>query len=113
MAPGPPPFLEEWDKTYGLLRSFIESYNGFFKDESRENAGAPGRRRMRGLAAQTLFVCWMVVAANLRKIELFCRTARPNPVGVPVALPSAKPSAHRIRYNQYFHPELFQDPPAA
>ena len=64
-----PPFLEEWDKTYGLLRSFIESYNGFVKDESRENAGAPGRRRMRGLAAQTLFVCLMVVAANLRKIE--------------------------------------------
>ncbi len=29
----------------------VESYNGFFKDESRENAGAPGRRRMRGLAA--------------------------------------------------------------
>ncbi len=55
----------------------------------------------------------MIVAANLRKIELFCRTARPNLDGVPVALRSAKPSAHRIRYNRYFHPELFQDPPAA
>ncbi|MDA8294973.1 MAG: hypothetical protein M0004_00055 [Actinomycetota bacterium] len=58
-------------------------------------------------------MCLMIVAANLRKIELFCRTARPNLDGVPVALRSAKPSAHRIRYNRYFHPELFQDPPAA
>jgi hypothetical protein len=60
---------EEWARHYATLRNTIEGWNGFVKDPAHEALAQPARRRVRGLAAQSIFVTLLVVAANLRKID--------------------------------------------
>ena len=43
--------------------------NGFIKDGAHEAVDDPERRRIRGLAAQTVLLSFQLLAANLRKIE--------------------------------------------
>ena len=45
--------------------------NGYLKDGAREALGDPQRRRIRGVAAQGVFVALLLCAANLRKIDRF------------------------------------------
>jgi hypothetical protein len=45
--------------------------NGFIKDGAREAVGDPERRRIRGVAAQSVLVAFQLFAANMRKIEEF------------------------------------------
>jgi len=45
--------------------------NGYIKDPAHEALDDPGRRRIHGVAAQSLSVALLVVAANVRKIRLF------------------------------------------
>jgi hypothetical protein len=45
--------------------------NGFVKDGAREAIDDPERRRVRGVAPQSPFVAFLLVAANLRKIDPF------------------------------------------
>ena len=56
---------------YTMLRNGVEGVNGFTKDPAYQDIGEAGRRRVRGLGAQSLLVAMMVMAANLRKIEGF------------------------------------------
>jgi hypothetical protein len=58
----------EWAQTYAAYRNTIEGLNGYMKDSAHENLAAPGRRRVRGIAAQSVFVAILVMAANIRKI---------------------------------------------
>jgi hypothetical protein len=58
----------EWAETYAAYRNTIEGLNGYVKDAAHENLAAPGRRRVRGIAAQSVFVAFLVMAANIRKI---------------------------------------------
>jgi hypothetical protein len=44
---------KEWQATYNL-RNTVEGFNGYVKDPNREALGDPGRRRIRGYAAQYL-----------------------------------------------------------
>jgi hypothetical protein len=60
---------EEWARHYATLRNSIEGWNGFVKDPSHEALAQPARRRVRGIAAQGIFVTLLLVAANLRKID--------------------------------------------
>jgi hypothetical protein len=60
---------EEWARHYATLRNTIEGWNGFVKDPAHEALAQPARRRVRGIAAQGVFVTLLLVAANLRKIE--------------------------------------------
>jgi len=60
---------EEWARHYATLRNTIEGWNGFAKDTSHEALAQPARRRVRGVAAQGVFVTMLLVAANLRKID--------------------------------------------
>ena len=60
----------EWQAHYGM-RSTIEGVNGSAKDTAYELLEAPGRRRVRGVAAQSLFVAFLIFAMNLRRIERF------------------------------------------
>lgn len=53
---------------YATLRSSVEDMNGFVKDGAREAIDDPERRRIRGRAAQSVFVALLICAANLRKI---------------------------------------------
>jgi hypothetical protein len=58
-----------WARHYATLRNTIEGWNGFAKDPAHEALAEPGRRRVRGVAAQGILVTFLYVAANLRKIE--------------------------------------------
>jgi len=62
---------DEWARRYATLRNTIEGLNGFLKDPAHEALAQPGRRRVRGIAAQSIFCALLVVAANLRKIRAF------------------------------------------
>ncbi|MHB1712838.1 MAG: transposase, partial [Acidimicrobiales bacterium] len=62
---------EAWARRYATLRNTIEGTNGYLKDPAHEALGQPGRRRVRGIAAQSIFAAFLVIAANLRKIRAF------------------------------------------
>jgi hypothetical protein len=51
------------------LRNTIEGWNGFVKDPSHEALAQSARRRVRGIAAQGIFITILFAAANLRKID--------------------------------------------
>ena len=61
----------EWGRTCTTYRNTIEGTNGYVKDTAHEALGQPGRRRVRGTAAQSLFVGLLLMAANFRKIAAF------------------------------------------
>ena len=61
----------EWRAHYALLRSSNEGMNGFVKDGAREAVDDAERRRIRGVAAQSVLVAFQLLAANIRKIERF------------------------------------------
>jgi len=62
---------EEWARHYATLRNTIEGWNGFAKDPAHEALAQPARRRVRGIAAQGIFITILFVAANLRKIDVY------------------------------------------
>ncbi len=72
---------EEWQAAYSTLRSTNEGMNGFLKDGAREALGDPQRRRIRGVAAQSVFVALLLCAANLRKIDRFLSEAAAEAAG--------------------------------
>jgi len=45
--------------------------NGYVKDGAHEALADPTRRRIRGVAAQSVFAALLLFAANLRKIDSF------------------------------------------
>jgi len=61
----------EWQAVYATLRNGIEGFNGYVKDGAREALDDPERRRIRGVAPQSLFVAFLLFSANLRKIDSF------------------------------------------
>jgi hypothetical protein len=62
---------EEWARRYATLRNTIEGLNGFLKDPAHEALAQPARRRVRGIAAQSIFCALLLMAANLRKIRAY------------------------------------------
>jgi hypothetical protein len=62
---------EEWASTYAAYRNTIEGWNGYVKDPAHEALAAPGRRRVRGIAAQSIFVTLLLMAGNFRKVAAF------------------------------------------
>ena len=58
-----------WHARYATLRNTIEGLNGYAKDTAHQALAQPGRRRVRGIAAQSLFTALLLVAANIRKIR--------------------------------------------
>jgi hypothetical protein len=65
---------EEWHRTYATLRNSNEGMNGFVKDGAHEAVDDPERRRIRGVAAQSVLVAFQLFAANIRKIDEFMMT---------------------------------------
>lgn len=61
----------EWHAMYPIQRNSNEGMNGFIKDGAREAVGDPERRRIRGVAAQSVLVAFQLFAANVRKIDKF------------------------------------------
>lgn len=62
---------KQWGRLFQVLRQSIESMNAQLKNAAKGDARASERRRVRGLAAATLFVASLVVGVNLRKIAAF------------------------------------------
>jgi hypothetical protein len=58
-----------WHKSYATLRNTIEGLNGLIKDPAHEALAQPARRRVRGIAAQSIFTALLLIAANIRKIR--------------------------------------------
>jgi hypothetical protein len=58
-----------WHAAYATLRNTIEGLNGLIKDPAHEALAQPGRRRVRGIAAQSVFTALLLIAANIRKIR--------------------------------------------
>jgi hypothetical protein len=77
-----------WQKAYATLRNTTEGLNGYAKDPARQALAQPGRRRVRGIAACSLFTALLLMAANIRKI----RAWRP-----PAAEHTASNTTHRAR----------------
>jgi hypothetical protein len=60
-----------WQASYSTLRNTIEGLNGVAKDGAHEALGDASRRRVRGVAAQSVLVALLIFATNLRKIDKF------------------------------------------
>jgi len=58
-----------WRSAYATCRNSIEGKNGFLKDTAHESLASPGRRRVRGIAAQSILVAFLVMAANIRALR--------------------------------------------
>jgi hypothetical protein len=58
-----------WQARYATLRNTIEGLNGYAKDPAHEALAQPARRRVRGIAAQSIFTALLLMAANIRKIR--------------------------------------------
>ena len=58
-----------WHKRYATLRNTIEGLNGYAKDPAHQALAQPARRRVRGIAAQSVFTALLLMAANIRKIR--------------------------------------------
>ena len=71
---------DAWARTYATYRNTIEGTNGYVKDTAHESLHAPGRRRVRGIAAQSVFVTFLLMAANIRKIAAH-RTMKSDGIG--------------------------------
>ena len=58
-----------WHEHYATLRNTIAGLNGYAKDTAHQALAQPGRRRVRGIAAQSIFTVLLLMAANIRKIR--------------------------------------------
>jgi hypothetical protein len=58
-----------WHQCYATLRNTIEGLNGLIKDPAHEALAQPARRRVRGIAAQSVFTALLLMAANIRKVR--------------------------------------------
>ena len=58
-----------WHAAYATLRNTIEGLNGYAKDPAHQALAQPARRRVRGIAAQSVFTALLLMAANIRKIR--------------------------------------------
>lgn len=72
---------------YATLRNSIEGFNGFVKDGAKEALDDPERRRIRRVAAQSVFVALLLAAANLRKIAAFLQETAAIEAGILRRLP--------------------------
>ena len=58
-----------WHARYATLRNTIEGLNGYAKDPAHQALAQPARRRVRGIAAQSIFTALLLIAVNIRKIR--------------------------------------------
>jgi len=71
-----------WHARYATLRNTIEGLNGFIKDPAHQALAQPARRRIRGIAAQSLFTALLLMAANIRKIRAWRALTASDKTGI-------------------------------
>ncbi len=67
-----------WHQCYAALRNTIEGLNGYAKDPAHQALAQPARRRVRGIAAQSIFTALLLMAANIRKIRAWRALTAPG-----------------------------------
>jgi len=72
-----------WDERYATLRNTIEGLNGYAKDPARQALAQPGRRRVRGIAAQSVFTALLLTAANIRKTRAWRELTSDDKAAIP------------------------------
>ena len=72
---------DEWQERYSI-RNSIEGMNGTVKDGAHSALHDSTRRRVRGVAAQTMFAALLFMATNIRMIQSFQDNAEPDEEGV-------------------------------
>ena len=65
----------EWHRTYASLRNTNEGFNGYVKDPAHEALDNAGRRRLNGVAPQTILTALLLLTANVRQIRTFLEEA--------------------------------------
>ena len=71
-----------WHARYATLRNTIEGLNGYAKDTAHEAPAQPARRRVRGIAACSLFTALLLIAASIRKIRAWRALAASDQAGI-------------------------------
>ena len=71
-----------WHHCYATLRNTIEGLNGYAKDPAHQALAQPARRRVRGIAAYSLFTALLLMAANIRKIRTWRALTASDPAGI-------------------------------
>jgi hypothetical protein len=71
-----------WHARYSTLRNTIEGLNGYVKDTAHQALAAPARRRVRGIAACSLFTALLLMAANIRKIRAWRALTTSDQAGI-------------------------------
>jgi len=102
----------EWQTAYSTLRNTVEGFNGTVKDGAHEALADAQRRRVRGVAAQTVFTAVLIFGTNLRKIRSFCELAVVGEDGV-ARLPRRRRRTRSIGTWTPTAPKTTHDPPAA
>jgi hypothetical protein len=88
--------------TYANLRNTNEGFNGYVKDPAHEALDDPGRRRLNGVAAQSILTALLLLAANVRKIRSFLEDAAARRL-VPEG-PHRRPRRRRTRPLETWRP---------
>ena len=60
------------------MRNTTEGLNGYAKDPAHQALAQPGRRRIRGIAACSLFTALLLIAVNIRKIRAWRALTTPG-----------------------------------
>jgi hypothetical protein len=68
----------EWRRSYHTLRNTIEGMNGIAKDGAYAALADARRRRIRGVAAQSVFVAVLLFGINVRTIMSLRQNTRQN-----------------------------------
>lgn len=78
---------DEHQVVYNTLRNSIEGVNGFMKNGAHEALDEPDNRRILGVAPQSLFVAFLICAANIPKIQSFLAEQAAVDAGTVTRLP--------------------------
>ena len=92
---------------YHGLRNSIEGFNGYAKDANHESIEDSGRRRIRGIAAQTILLAFQLAHANKRKIAAWADNL-PDPE---TGRPRRRPAPRRVLTLKSWTPKGYVDPP--
>jgi hypothetical protein len=79
----------DWQRVYFRLRNSVEHLNGYLKDPACELLESAGRRRIRGIAAQSLLLSFQIAHGNRRKITRWLDTL-PGPGRQPKRRPTRR-----------------------
>lgn len=86
---------DEWKLAYSYPRTMNEARNGWMKNSKGGSISDHARRPMRGLAAQSVLLAFMIASENVRAVEVFLRAEqepkKPKPPKLVVPTATYKP----------------------